>query len=38
MNMMKSLIVVVMSLLPFIGVEASEKKSYEMPRTQAARD
>ena len=34
MNMKKSLILVFMFLLPFIGVEASEQKSYEIPRTQ----
>ena len=32
--MMKSLLLAFMFLLPFIGVEASEQKAYEMPRTQ----
>ncbi len=34
MNMKKSLILVFMFLLPFIGTEASEQKSYEMTGTQ----
>ena len=31
---MKSLMLVLMLLLPFIGVEASENKAYEIPRTE----
>jgi len=34
MNINKSLIVVAIFLLPFIGAEASDKKSYELPRTE----
>ncbi|KGJ99164.1 alpha/beta hydrolase [Thalassotalea sp. ND16A] len=34
MNMNKSLILVILFLLPFISVNASEQKSYEMPGTQ----
>ena len=32
--MKKSVVLVFLLLLPFIGAEASEQKSYEMPRTQ----
>ena len=34
MNMRKNLILVVLFLLPFISIQASENKPYEMPRTQ----
>ncbi len=34
MNMKKNLILVFLLLLPFISIEASEKKPYEIPRTQ----
>lgn len=32
--MKKSVVLIFLALLPFIGAEASEPKSYEMPRTQ----
>jgi predicted alpha/beta superfamily hydrolase len=34
MNMMKKIFLAIMFLMPTIGVEASEPKLYEMPRTQ----
>jgi len=34
MNMKKNIILIFLFLLPFINVEASENKPYEMPRTQ----